>query len=50
LISFDDYTYFVQFHESEKARPITLPKLLAEWKRLNNCNEEIHLYAKKPSG
>lgn len=50
LISFDDYTYFVHFHESEKARPITLPKLLAEWERLNSCNEEIHLYAKKSSG
>jgi FkbM family methyltransferase len=47
LISFDDYTYFVQFHASEKARPIKLANLLAEWKRLNNCNEEIHLYAKK---
>jgi FkbM family methyltransferase len=47
LISFDDYTYFVQFHEREKPRPITLPNVLAEWKRLNNCNEEIHLYAKK---
>ena len=46
IIRQDDYTFFIQFQETEEPEQIEFSGIVREWEKRNALSSPIHLYVK----